>query len=487
MGIPDLLRYLDKAKQKNVNIVQFSGRTLAVDTSCFLYKGLYAQAYENLHGIQSTKCIDYLEKTAKIITNAGIHAIFVFDGRTLPSKKLTNDKRLISRNENREKAFELLKIGDKEGALKNFKRSFYVTKELQEDCIKALRGMKNVDILVAPYEADAQLAFLVKEKLAYGVVTVDSDLIPFGCERIIYNLNVDSAMCEVIESSRIKECVCVQLQSTFDLELLRYMCILKGCDYFGGLKGFAYKTAEKFFSKISNRTPKNFIKHIRSITKLKIENLKEFFEEFTRANNTFLYQIVYDPRDGCQKPLNPYPEELLNELKNFKNTVETVEEGNHLWYAGNVVSKDVAKLLAIGNNFEDIIEEKIKFDIPENLPLNSIWKSLVDDSVEVKLLVDDSINDGNRYQNPKKRKCTRDSMDSECNILLKRSNTVTMVSDSKEVKEEVYEKENSFIGLKNVIVVENGKSKYFKMEESMVEIKSFSQHKKKTPFSSPNK
>lgn len=44
-----------------------------------------------------------------------------------------------------------------------------------------------VDILVAPYESDAQLAFLTKNGMAHAVVTEDSDLIAFGCERVSYH------------------------------------------------------------------------------------------------------------------------------------------------------------------------------------------------------------------------------------------------------------------------------------------------------------
>ena len=43
---------------------------------------------------------------------------------------------------------------------------------------------ENVDFIVAPYEADAQMAFLVIQKFADAVITEDSDLIPFGCSRV---------------------------------------------------------------------------------------------------------------------------------------------------------------------------------------------------------------------------------------------------------------------------------------------------------------
>ena len=40
----------------------------------------------------------------------------------------------------------------------------------------------NVPVIVAPYEADAQLTFLVNKGFADFAITEDSDLLPFGCE-----------------------------------------------------------------------------------------------------------------------------------------------------------------------------------------------------------------------------------------------------------------------------------------------------------------
>lgn len=40
-------------------------------------------------------------------------------------------------------------------------------------------------MIVAPYEADAQLAYLVKEGLADFVITEDSDLLAFGVSQVL--------------------------------------------------------------------------------------------------------------------------------------------------------------------------------------------------------------------------------------------------------------------------------------------------------------
>ena len=49
--------------------------------------------------------------------------------------------------------------------------------------IRELRS-RSIDYIVAPYEADAQLAFLDKENLVDAIITEDSDLFVFGCRRV---------------------------------------------------------------------------------------------------------------------------------------------------------------------------------------------------------------------------------------------------------------------------------------------------------------
>ena len=41
---------------------------------------------------------------------------------------------------------------------------------------------KNIDYIVAPYEADAQLAYLSINDLVSCVLTEDSDLLVYGCK-----------------------------------------------------------------------------------------------------------------------------------------------------------------------------------------------------------------------------------------------------------------------------------------------------------------
>lgn len=57
------------------------------------------------------------------------------------------------------------------------------------EVIEALKAT-GVDFVVAPYEADAQLAYLEKHGIVDGIVTEDSDLLVFGCKKVSLTLCV---------------------------------------------------------------------------------------------------------------------------------------------------------------------------------------------------------------------------------------------------------------------------------------------------------
>ena len=42
---------------------------------------------------------------------------------------------------------------------------------------------------MAPYEADAQLAYLSKEDIVDVIITEDSDLLVFGAKRVLYKMD----------------------------------------------------------------------------------------------------------------------------------------------------------------------------------------------------------------------------------------------------------------------------------------------------------
>ncbi len=57
---------------------------------------------------------------------------------------------------------------------------------VDESCLKTFQELKRegVNYVVAPYEADAQLAYMEKEGIIDGIITEDSDLLVFGCKQV---------------------------------------------------------------------------------------------------------------------------------------------------------------------------------------------------------------------------------------------------------------------------------------------------------------
>jgi 5'-3' exonuclease len=78
-------------------------------------------------------------------------------------------------------------LSHRRGRYECFKSAVDVTPEMAHRTIQVLRA-RGYDCITAPYEADAQLAFLAREGHIDYVITEDSDLVPFGTPRILYKL-----------------------------------------------------------------------------------------------------------------------------------------------------------------------------------------------------------------------------------------------------------------------------------------------------------
>ena len=81
-------------------------------------------------------------------------------------------------------------------ALQYYARAVDITPELYVPLIKRLLS-RNIRYIVAPYEADAELAYLSRNHLIDFVITEDSDLLPFGCERVVFKLDMEGIGDEV--------------------------------------------------------------------------------------------------------------------------------------------------------------------------------------------------------------------------------------------------------------------------------------------------
>ena len=245
---------------------------------------------------------------------------------------------LLNRKENREKAMQLLREGRRDEAFKYFQMSIDITPEMARNVIAAARE-RNIDCIVAPYEADAQLAYLNICGLIDYVITEDSDLCLFGCTKVLFKLK-DTGDCVLYDRAEMGK-VFGNAAVNWNFDKFRYMCIMSGCDYLENLPGIGLGKAMKFWQKASNPDLNTVLTKIPSY--LNMSNLtvsQEYIKLFIQANRTLLHQIVYDPVQNREMYLTPLTKEL-EDLK--KDSPEALD------YCGSFSPPSVATQLALGN------------------------------------------------------------------------------------------------------------------------------------------
>ncbi|XP_044772360.1 exonuclease 1 isoform X2 [Neomonachus schauinslandi] len=337
MGIHGLLQFIKEASEP-IHVRKYKGQVVAVDTYCWLHKGAIACAEKLARGEPTDKYVGFCMKFVNMLLSHGIKPILVFDGCTLPSKKEVEKSRRERRQANLLKGKQLLREGKVSEARECFTRSINITHVMAHKVIKAARS-QGVDCLVAPYEADAQLAYLNKTGIVQAIITEDSDLLAFGCKKVILKMDQFG---NGLEIDQVRLGMCRQLGDVFTEEKFRYMCILSGCDYLSSLRGIGLAKACKVLRLANNPDIVKVIKKIGHYLKMNITVPEDYIKGFIRANNTFLYQLVFDPIKRKLIPLNAYEDDIDPET---------------LSYAGQYFDDSIALQIALGNKDINTFEQ----------------------------------------------------------------------------------------------------------------------------------
>ncbi|KAK5881887.1 hypothetical protein CesoFtcFv8_020527 [Champsocephalus esox] len=336
MGISGLLQFIKDAGEP-ISVNKYKGQTVAVDTYCWLHKGAFSCAEKLAKGEPTDQYVWYCMKFVDMLLNFGVKPVLVFDGRDLPSKQEVEKARRERRQCNLQKGRQLLREGKLSEARDCFTRCVNITSSMAHNLIKVARA-RGVDCVVAPYEADAQLAYLTKSGLAQAVITEDSDLLAFGCKKVILKMDKQGNGLEIDQDNMGR---CRSLGNVFTEEKFRHMCILSGCDYLASLHGIGLGKACKLLRLAKDPDILKVIRKLGQYLKMNIIVPEEYIEGFVRANNTFLYQLVFDPVKRKVIPLNPYPEHM---------------DPATLSYAGLNLGDDKGSQMALGNLDIDTLE-----------------------------------------------------------------------------------------------------------------------------------
>ncbi|KOB85169.1 hypothetical protein PFDG_00546 [Plasmodium falciparum Dd2] len=190
MGISNLLQFL-KPIIKNSHISKYKNEVVGVDIMCWIHRGLISCAYDIVTDQYNDSYLNFIEKMLVPIYNHNIKVVFVFDGEELPEKKKEN---MIRKNRREKAKMELQEIISKvknprtnEMVLKKCIQAISVSKEII-DSVKEFCRKKNIDYIISPYEADAQLSYLCRMGFISCAISEDSDLLVYGCPRVLYKL-----------------------------------------------------------------------------------------------------------------------------------------------------------------------------------------------------------------------------------------------------------------------------------------------------------
>lgn len=312
MGISGLLPILASITRET-HISDYSGQVVAVDGYVWLHRAAYSCAEALCVKPDDPKTLvklaTFFMGRVKLLENSGVHPYIVFDGGPLPQKCGQE----VSREQRRSESLSIAKCiwlyyvpqtymklalekrGEKQASRKHYVKAVDITPQMARFVINELirNGTKYV---VAPYEADSQLAFLSRNGEVDAVLSEDSDLLVFGCKRVLFKMEANGSCQEV----RLEDLGRVEKMdlSLWNEDRFALMCVLSGCDYVNSLPGIGLKNAFQLVK--SGKNLGGVLRRIRMDAKHVLTN--DYISQVVQALLTFRHQRVFDTKADPTQP-----------------------------------------------------------------------------------------------------------------------------------------------------------------------------------------
>lgn len=247
MGVKSLNTFVKKYGRV-VDTSEYKDKTVAVDTSIFLYKHKYKASQK-----QFLKRFDYQINN---FLKHGIRIIYIFDGPAPIEKLETKEKR-------------------KEKSSSSNTEPIVITRE-DIQALKDHLSDRNIEFFVSPGEGEKGASYLNFTGVADLVVSNDLDSLLFGCTKLL-TTSKDSFV--EYDAKKIFEELDITLDNLIELG------IVSGCDYKPeGVPGFG---------------PSKALKHIKSGKKLSdlctdfdLQRYKNLFTDFTQETEFYSNNLL---------------------------------------------------------------------------------------------------------------------------------------------------------------------------------------------------
>jgi flap endonuclease-1 len=191
------------------------------------------------------------------------------------------------------------------------------TRAMVQDC-KDLLELLGVPYIQSPSESDLTLSELTLSRQVDGIISEDTDMLPFGCETFITGFRYDRDFVEEYSLARALEHLSLTREQFVD------MCILCGCDYAEKIYKVGVKTAYEMIC--MHKNIEGTLRHISSRPRLAARHTypDDFEAQVHRARSMFLLR---HPGDDPELGELPLPEHKGPRVAwNFEVAHATLEE-----------------------------------------------------------------------------------------------------------------------------------------------------------------
>jgi 5'-3' exonuclease len=249
--------------------------------------------------------LTFLKRRVELLVYHKVRPVLVFDGGALPMKAETNEARRVKRQAYLAQGKQLMEAGNTAAAEQCFRKATSISWDMMR-CFQNYLSKEGVEWLVAPYEADAQLAFLSRNGWVDAIVTEDSDLLAFGCGTVLYKLD-KAGQCKQVKFADLGS-IAKPAMANFDLEMFRAMCILSGCDYVKQLPGIGLVKAHELV--VRHRTLEGALAALKADKKRVVP--EGYADRVRLAQLTFRHQRVWDHENNSLTTLAPMPADAFD-------------------------------------------------------------------------------------------------------------------------------------------------------------------------------
>jgi len=294
------VKLTDIVEKKGLSIADLKNKKIAVDFSNAAYQFLSSIRQRDGTPLMSSKgkvtshLQGILSRSANLLSQ-GIKLIYVMDGPPPLLKNKTQESRHEGKLTAEEKYEDAKEEGDYGLMLKYSKQFIRLTKEMTEESKELIKAL-GIPVIHAPCEADAQIAYLCKNKDAWAGASSDFDTLLHGCPRMLPNLTLSQKKKTTTGATVFTNPVLIELNQVLktlniNQEQLISLGILTGTDYHPGIHGIGPKKALKIVTKL--KTPNKIFE------KYPLEGLdwREVFKLFTDMQVKKSYKLEWNPPD----------------------------------------------------------------------------------------------------------------------------------------------------------------------------------------------